>query len=85
MASLPHGVESLLALVIHDGWGRLVRDRGDDYQAMEAKRIQLVEEVVAGLAEYGDQEVVDLLVARLRADRDVHGPTEGHPAPLLLH
>ena len=51
---------------------------------MEAKRIQLVEEVVAGLAEYGDQEVVDLLVARLRADREVHGPTEGHPAQLLL-
>jgi transcriptional regulator with XRE-family HTH domain len=77
--SLPDGVESLLALVIHDGWGRLVRDRGDDYKVMEEKRIELVEEVVAGLASYGDQEVVDLLVTRLRADREVHGPTEGHP------
>jgi len=80
---LPDGVESLLALVIHDGWGRLVRDRGDDFQVMEAKRIELVEDVVAGLASYGDQEVVDLLVARLRADREVHGPTEGHPGPVV--
>jgi hypothetical protein len=83
MGSLPDGVESLLALVIHDGWGRLVRDRGDDYQVMEAKRIELVDKVVAGLASYGDQEVVDLLVARLRADREVHGPTEGHPGPVV--
>jgi transcriptional regulator with XRE-family HTH domain len=83
VGSLPDGVESLLALVIHDGWGRLVRDRGDDYQVMEAKRIELVEEVVAGLASYGDQEVVDLLVARLRADREVYGATEGHPGPVV--
>lgn len=83
VGSLPDGVESLLALVIHDGWGRLVRDRGDDFQVMESKRIELVEEVVAGLASYGDQEVVDLLVARLRADREVHGPTDGHPGPVV--
>lgn len=83
VGSLPAGVESLLALVVHDGWGRLVRDRGDDYQTMEAKRIELVDEVVDGLASYGDQDVIDLLVARLRADREVHGPTEGHPGPVV--
>jgi hypothetical protein len=82
VGSLPDGVESLLALVIH-GWGRLVRDLGVDYQMMEAKRIKLVEEAVAGLASYSDQGVVDLLVARLRADREVHGPTEGHPGPVV--
>ena len=46
LASMPAGVESLLALVVHDGWGRLVRDRGDDYQTMEAKRLELIEQVV---------------------------------------
>jgi len=83
VGSLPDGVESLLALVIHDGWGHLVRDRGDDFQAMESKRIELVEEVVAGLASYREEEVIDLLVARLRADREVHGPTDGHPGPVV--
>lgn len=81
--SLPGGVESLLALVVHDGWGRLIRDRDDDYQAMEAKRLELIQEVVAGLSSYTDYEVVELLVARLRADREVHGPTGGHPGPVI--
>lgn len=83
VGSLPRGVEAGLALVVHDGWGRLVRDRDDDYQTMEARRIELVDDVIAGLDPYEDHDVVDLLVARLRADRDVHGPTEAHPGPVI--
>ena len=81
--SLPDKVESLLALTVHDGWGRLVRDRSDSYEAMEAKRLELIQAVVDGLANLTDHEVVDLLIARLRADREVHGPTDGHPDPLV--
>lgn len=81
--SLPGGVESLLALLVHDGWGRMIRDRGDDYQAMEAKRLELIQEVVAGLSSYTDYQVVELLVARLRADREVHAPAGGHPGPVV--
>jgi transcriptional regulator with XRE-family HTH domain/DNA-binding transcriptional ArsR family regulator len=80
---LPEGVESLVALVIHDGWGRLLRDRGDDFEAMESKRVQLVERAVAGLATYDDEEVVELFTTRLRADVEVFGPTEGNPGPLV--
>jgi transcriptional regulator with XRE-family HTH domain len=80
---LPGGVESQLALVVHDGWGHLIRDRGDDYEAMESKRQELTQEVVAGLASYNDNQVVELLVARLGADREVHGTTAGHPGPLV--
>ena len=79
---LPEGVESLMALVIHDGWGRLLRDRGDGFEAMESKRAQLVERAVAALANYGDEQVVGLFTSRLRGDVEVFGPTEGNPGPL---
>jgi len=81
--ALPGGVESLLALVVHDGWGGLVRDRGDDYQALETKLLELIKEVVEGLLSYDDDRVVELLVARLRTDREVNGSAEGHPGPFL--
>jgi hypothetical protein len=81
--SLPCGVEELLGLMVHDGWGRLVRERGDNFEAMEAKRLNLIGKVVDGLTSHADREVVDLLIARLRADRAVYGPTEGHPGPLV--
>lgn len=80
---LPDSVESLMALVIHDGWGRLIRDRGDDFEAVESKRVQLVERAVAGLAAYDDEEVVRLITTRLRADVEVFGPTEGNPGPVV--
>lgn len=81
--SLPDGVEALLALTVHDGWGRLVRDRSDSFEAMEAKRLELIQAVVDGLTGLTDHEVVDLFIARLRADREVHGPTDGHPGPVV--
>lgn len=83
VASLPDGVEPLLALTVHDGWGRLVRDRSDSFEAMEAKRLELIQAVVDGLTGVADHEIVDLLIARLRAEREVHGPTEGHPGPVV--
>lgn len=83
--SLPDGVEELLGLMVHDGWGRLVRDRGDDFAAMEAKREELIEQVGHALTSHTDDEVVELLIARLGADREVFGPTEGHPGPLVAN
>lgn len=81
--SLPGGVEALLGLMVHDGWGRLVRDRGDNFEAIEAKRTALIMDVVEGLSSRTDQEVVDLLIARLDADLEVHGATDGNPGPLI--
>jgi transcriptional regulator with XRE-family HTH domain len=81
--SIPEGVEALLGLMVHDGWGRLVRDRGDNFEAMEAKRLELIGQVVDAVTSHTDEEVVELLIARLRADREVFGPTEGYPGPLV--
>jgi hypothetical protein len=50
---------------------------------MEAKRTELITEVVDGLKTLTDEAVVDLLVVRLEANSEVHGPGEGHPGPLI--
>ncbi len=81
--SFPDGVESLLALTLHDGWGHLVRERSDNFEAMEGKRLELIRAVVEGLDGLSDQEVVDLLITRLRAEREVHGSTDGQPGPIV--
>ncbi|WP_165350471.1 helix-turn-helix domain-containing protein [Xylanimonas protaetiae] len=83
VVALPIDSESLLALTVHDGWGSLIRDRGDDFEAMEAKRLALLQAVVDSLTDVADAEVVELLVSRLRADREVHGSSEGDPGPLV--
>lgn len=81
--SMPDDVEALLGLMVHDGWGRLVRDRGDNFDAMEAKRLKLTEQVAEALESHTDDEVVELLVTRLSAEREVFGATEGYPGPLV--
>ena len=83
LESLPLAVEDTLALVLHDGWGHLIRERGDNYEAIEAKRLELIQDVIDGLKDADDQEVIDLLITRIRAEREVHGPTDGHPGPFV--
>ena len=83
MDSLPKGGVALLALMVHDGWGRLVRDRSDSFETMEAKRMELIQGVLEGLEGMADHEVVDMLIARLAADQEVHGPTDGNAGPLV--
>lgn len=85
VASFPKTVESGLGLVLHDGWGRLVRDRNDDYEAIEAKRLELIHNAIDSLANLNDEEVVSLLIARFKADRAVHGPSEGNPEPFIAN
>ena len=81
--SLPCDAQSMLAWMIHDGWGRLVRDRGDDIEAVDAKRLKLMGETIELLEPHTDAQVVHLLDARLTADRQLHGLGEGHPDPFL--
>lgn len=81
--SIPDDVEALLGLAVHDGWGNLLRDQGDNFEAMEAKRLELIGRVAKALQSKTDDEVADLLVVRLRADREVFGSTDGAPGPLV--
>ncbi len=80
---LPHDTQSLLALAVHDGWGRLIRERGDNFEAMEAKRVARTEAVITSLSFLTDQGIVDLLISRLRAERELQGRSEGHPALIV--
>jgi transcriptional regulator with XRE-family HTH domain len=81
--ALPHTIEHRMALAIHDGWGHLVRDRGDDYTAMEAKRERVVDEIVSELATSSEDEVLRLVRTRLAAERAGFGSNKGYPGPLV--
>lgn len=83
--SLPKTTESNVALALHDGWGGLVRDRDDDYKTVEAKGRAVLQTAIDDLAGMTDDEVVDLLIVRLQADREVHGSTESNPHPFLAN
>ena len=82
--AMPQDVASTLALVLHDGWGHLIRDEDDDYDAMDAKLVTMLNEGVQRLSEEvpaGD--IVPMIVARLDADSIAFGPREGHAGPML--
>lgn len=83
IASLPAAVEDTLALVLHDGWGLLIRDRGDSYEDIEAKRTELIQDVIEGLKDWNDQTVIDHLITRIHAEREVHEQADGHPGPFV--
>ena len=80
---LPVDIDALVALTVHDGWGRLIRDRGDAFETMEARRLQLIQDVVAGLSSRTDDQVIGAVNDRLEADRAAYGAGEGHPGPLI--
>ncbi|MFC6704864.1 helix-turn-helix domain-containing protein [Flexivirga alba] len=81
--ALPNTIEHRLALAMHDGWGRLVRDRGDDYAAMESKRERVVNEIVTELSSRSDEEVLRLVQIRLAAERAGFGAEKGHPGTVV--
>lgn len=83
VAGLPRAVEVQLALLVHDGWGRLIRDRGDSFEAKESKRVQLLQDAVAGLSSRDDADVIEVITARLTADREAFASKAGHPGPLI--
>jgi hypothetical protein len=83
VALIPDDLAAQLALAIHDGWGRLIRDRGDDYEAMERKRRDRDDRALAGLADRKDADVVDLVANRLTADAEAYGSIGGSPEQLI--
>lgn len=77
------GIEPLLALTVHDGWGNLIRDREDSFEQMESKRLQLIQDTYEALSSQTDDEVVATVGDRLDADLRAFGPGSGHPGPLI--
>lgn len=82
--AMPQDVESTLALALHDGWGHLIRDEDDDYDAMDIKLVAMFNEGVQRLSdEVPIDDIVPMIVARLHADSIAFGPSEGHAGPML--
>jgi transcriptional regulator with XRE-family HTH domain len=80
---LPDDLEHRVALIIHDGWGHLMRDRDDDFEVAQQKIEQRLADAVTDLCTLDDEAIVRLLSRRLSVERTAFGPTAGHPAPLV--
>lgn len=81
--ALPDDLENRVALVMHDGWGHLVRDREDDFEVAQRKVEQRLTDAVSGLCEKADDEIVSIVNLRLSIERVAFGPSAGHPGPLI--
>ncbi len=72
-----------LAVALFDSWDQLVEGRTADFQEMEAERQGRLESLSAEIAEtYSDEEIVDQLTTRLRAQLRAFGRV-GNPNPLI--
>ncbi len=61
-----------LALLLHDGWGRMVRSRAMAWEESERLRAEQLEQVAAAIvSNRSDEEVADLLAQRLVAESRV--------------
>jgi transcriptional regulator with XRE-family HTH domain len=82
---LPDSLADRVALLLHDGWGHLLRDRDDDFQETERKREARLARAVAELNTRDDAEIITLLCERLVAERTAFGTgsDSGNPGPLV--
>lgn len=81
--SLPDDLDNRIALIIHDGWGHLVRDRHDNFEVAQRKIEQRLADVVDELCNRQDKEIIEIVQRRLEVERIAFGPSAGHPAPLI--
>jgi hypothetical protein len=81
--ALPDDLDNRVALTVHDGWGHLLRDRGDDFEVAQMKIRQRLADTVAALCEGTDEEIFALVNDRLSVERVAFGPSSGHAGPLL--
>ncbi|KRB46532.1 hypothetical protein ASD90_22640 [Terrabacter sp. Root181] len=73
-----------IALIIHDGWGRLIFDRERDYEKAQAQVQARLKRAVDQLIENTDDaEVITLLEERLQVERAAFGGDKGNPGPLV--
>ena len=83
LATLPDDLENRVALVLHDGWGNLLRDRSEGFEASQHRIEQRLAATVADLCQLTDEQIVTLLNERLSADRAAFGAASRHPGPFV--
>lgn len=80
---LPNDLEQRVSLIIHDGWGHLLRDREEDFEVAQRKVEERLAYAVSELSTLDDDVIIALLNRRLSVERAAFGPTAGHPGPLV--
>ena len=73
-----------IALIIHDGWGRLIFDRERDFEKAQARVQGRLQQAVGQLTEERDDEkVISFLEERMQAERVAFGADKGNLGPLV--
>lgn len=81
--ALPTTIEHQLALVLHEGWGRLMFEHIRDYQAAEQRRQEWYEKVALELVkDCRIEEIVDMIESRLKTHLRAFGDF-GTPGPFV--
>ncbi|MCI0634916.1 MAG: helix-turn-helix domain-containing protein [Actinobacteria bacterium] len=84
LGRIPTSTENELALLLYDGWGRILFDHFEDYaegeRIKEARFQKLADAIVS---KYSDKEAVALLVRRLDVQRRAVGPNEASPGQFV--
>jgi transcriptional regulator with XRE-family HTH domain len=84
LALVPDTTIFQLSLLLHDGWGHLVRSQHMSFQESDMLRDEHREAVVRlVLAEYDNSGVARVLERRLQVEQEAFGPGEGNPGPMV--
>jgi transcriptional regulator with XRE-family HTH domain len=82
--ALPDDLEHRVALLFHDGWGHLIRDREDDFELAHRKIEERLANTAAELSAMPDEnEIIRLVTRRMSCERAAFGPSAGHAGPLI--
>src|ERR1019366_7823543 len=84
LALLPDTTLFQLSLLLHDGWGHLVRSPHISFQKSDALREERQKAIVGQvLSEYDDSGLALLLEWRLQAEQEAFGTEAGHSGPMV--
>jgi transcriptional regulator with XRE-family HTH domain len=84
LAQLPATTVFELSLLLHDGWGHLVRGRQVSFEEAESQHKQRMDAVVRRvLAENDDPSLTLVLEHRLQVEQEALDPGDGHPGPMV--
>jgi DNA-binding XRE family transcriptional regulator len=84
LARLPDTPEFHIALLVHDGWGHLLRNRGESFETSAANRQERLSAVVRQvLTDFDDEGLVQILEHRLQVESEVFGSDASRQGSLV--
>lgn len=76
-------LDDRVALILHDGWGHLLRERDEDYATRQDRLQQRLTKAASALCQLPENDITALLEERLARERLAFGSDKGYPGPLI--